>query len=213
MNCFELPKLSFHSSPFSILSLSLSFFLCTSLTHPRIHFHTLLPQAVFYPSLMFPIPIILPVIVLMMVVVVSGDDTQAFRDTLSSLCSLNKAGKFSTCCASHDINSLTLEYSPARNCFILSLSSSSGSVLNSLFVVCFILDLFILFHDCHSFPSCSIPRSFSSKDLSVLGKGVFSSLTNLKSLFSLLLTLSSIHFFLHSFPSFLSFAIQQSCFT
>ena len=38
---------------------------------------------------------IMGVIVLeMMVIVVSGDDTQALRDTISSLCKLNKAGEF-----------------------------------------------------------------------------------------------------------------------
>ena len=49
-------------------------------------------------------------------------------------------------------------------------------------------------------------RSFYSKELRVLGKDVFSSLTNFQILFPLLLTLSSIHFFLHSFPSFWSFS-------
>ncbi len=65
--------------------------------------------------------------------------------------------------------------------------------------------LFPLFDDCHPFSSFFIFRSFESRGLCVLGKDVFSSLTNLQSLFSLLLTLSSIHFFLHSFPSFWGF--------
>ena len=38
-----------------------------------------------------------------------------------------------------------------------------------------------------------------------LGKDVFSNLTNLQYLFPFLLTLSSTHFFLHSFPSFWDF--------
>ena len=63
----------------------------------------------------------------------------------------------------------------------------------------------LLFDDCHSFSSFFIFRSFHSRGLRVLRKDVFSSLTNLQFLFSLLLTLSSIHFFLHSFPSFLTF--------
>ena len=71
---------------------------------------------------------------LMMVIVVSADDTQALRDTVSSLCSLNKAGQFHSCCLSYDINSLSLASSPARECFIYNLTSSSGSVLTSLFV-------------------------------------------------------------------------------
>ena len=65
---------------------------------------------------------------------VLGDDTQAFRDTLSSLCSLNKQGKFGSCCGSFNINSVTLSSSPARNCFVSYLGSSSGSVVTILFV-------------------------------------------------------------------------------
>ena len=85
-------------------------------------------------SLMINIPMIVGVIVLMMVIVVSADDTQALRDTVSSLCSLNKAGEFHSCCLSYDINSLSLASSPARGCFISSLSSSAESVLTYLFV-------------------------------------------------------------------------------
>ena len=143
---------------------------------------------------------------MLMMIVVCGDDTQALRDTISSLCSLNKVGQFASCCGSYDNGaSITLEDSPARSCFISSLGSTTGSVLTSLFVICFIFVLFLLFDDCHCFSSFFIFRSFQSRGLSVLGKDVFSSLTNLQSLFSLLLTLSSIHFFLHSFPSFWSF--------
>ena len=83
---------------------------------------------------MIHILMIVGVIALMMVIVVSADDTPALRDTVSSLCSLNKAGKFASCCLSYDINSLSLASSPARGCFIYDLSSSTGSVLTSLFV-------------------------------------------------------------------------------
>ena len=85
-------------------------------------------------SLMINIPMIVGVIVLMMVIVVSADDTQALRDTVSSLCSLNKAGQFHSCCLSYDINSLSLEYSPARRCFIYGFSLSGGSAVTFLFV-------------------------------------------------------------------------------
>ena len=64
---------------------------------------------------------------------VLGDDTQALRDTLSSLCSLNSLGKFGSCCVSYDISSVTLASSEARDCFISAVSSTSGSI-NSLFV-------------------------------------------------------------------------------
>ena len=156
---------------------------------------------------------VLFLVIVLMMIVVEGDDTQAFRDTISSLCSLNSVGKFASCCVSYDNGaSLTLEYSTARECFIYNLASTTGSVLTSLFVFYFIFVLFLLFDDCHSFSSFFIFRSFQSRGLHVLGKDVFSNLTNLQSLFSLLLTLSTIHFFLHSFPSFLEFSIQQSCF-
>ena len=147
-----------------------------------------------------------------MMIVVSGDDTQALRHTISSLCSLNKVGKFASCCGSYDNGaSITLEDNSERLCFISGLGSTTGSVLTSLFVICFIFVLFLLFDDCHCFSSFFIFRSFQSRGLSVLGKDVFSSLTNIQTFFPLL-TLSSIHFFLHSFPSFWRFSIQQSCF-
>ena len=187
-------KSSFHLFPFP-------FSLCSSPPHP----HILLPHRTFYISLMMPILMIMGVIVLMMIVV-EGDDTQAFRDTISSLCSLNSVGQFASCCVSYDNGaSLTLASSPARECFFYDSKLTTGSVLTSLFVICFIFVLFLLFDDCHSFSSFSIFRSFHSRELHVLGKDVFSSLTNLESLFPLLLTLSSIHFFLHSSPSFWSF--------
>ena len=73
------------------------------------------------------------IIIMMTLVVVSmcvlGDDTQALQDTLSSLCSLNKEGQFGSCCESYDISSVTLASSPARNCFISSLSSTSGTII------------------------------------------------------------------------------------
>ena len=175
------------------------------------HLHTptspyiLLPHRTFYISLMLSTPVIMGVIVLMMIVV-SGDDTQALRDTISSLCSLNKVGQFASCCGSYENGaSITLASSTAKICFIYNLRSTTGSVLTYLFVICFIFVLFLLFDDCHCFSSFFIFRSFHSRGLSVLGKDAFSNLTDLNSLFSLLLTLSSIHFFLHSFPSFWSF--------
>ena len=78
-------------------------------------------------------PVIMIVLMLAVVVSVLGDDTQALQDTLSSLCSLNQEGKFGSCCAKYDISSVTLDSSPARNCFIKSLYSTSGSI-TELFV-------------------------------------------------------------------------------
>ena len=84
---------------------------------------------------MISILMIMEVIVLM-TIVVEGDDTQALRNTISSLCSLNSVGQFASCCVSYDNGaSLTLASSTARSCFIYGLGSTTGSVLNSLFVI------------------------------------------------------------------------------
>ena len=89
-----------------------------------------------------------------MMIVVEGDDTQALRDTISSLCSLNSVDQFASCCVSYDNGaSLTLASSTARECFITGLGSTTGSVLTSLFVICFIFVLVLLFDDCHLFSS------------------------------------------------------------
>ena len=98
---------------------------------------------------------------MLMMIVVSGDDTQALRNTISSLCSLNKVGQFALCCGSYNNGaSITLEDSTARNCFIYGLTSNIGSVLLGLFVICFIFVLFLLFDDCHCFSSFFIFQGF-----------------------------------------------------
>ena len=150
-------------------------------------------------------------IVLLMMIVVSGDDTQALRDTISSLCSLNKVGYFAKCCANYSSGaSITLEDSPARSCFIAGLTSTTGSVLTSLFVICFILVLF-LFDDCHCFFFISHFQEFSIQRTFCFRGGYF--LQSHKSPIPLPPSSHSLH---HSFLSFLSiileFSIQQSCF-
>ena len=118
-------------SSFHLFLFPFSFSLCSSPPHPYIP----LPHRTFYISLMMPILMIMRVIVLMMIVV-EGDDTQALRDTISSLCSLNSVGQFASCCASYDNGaSLTLASSTARACFISSLGSTPGSILYYLFVI------------------------------------------------------------------------------
>ena len=72
------------------------------------------------------VPVIMIVLLLGVVVSVLGGDTQALRNTLSSLCSLNKEGKFGSCCESYDISSVTLD--SAEDCFIYSIYSKSGSI-------------------------------------------------------------------------------------
>ena len=108
---------------------------------PHLHTPTSLyilpPRRIFYISLMLSTLMIMGVIVLM-VIVVCGDDTQALRDTISSLCSLNKVGKFASCCGKYDNGAtITLEDTPARLCFISGLGSTTESVLTSLFVIYF----------------------------------------------------------------------------
>ena len=153
---------------------------------------------------MLSILMIMGVIVL---IAVSGDDTQALRDTISSLCSLNRVGWFASCCKSYNNGaSITLEYSTVRSCFISGLGSTTGSVLSSLFVICFIFVLFLLFDDCHCFSSFFFFSGFNSKQLSVLGKDVFSSLTNLNSLLPFLLFPQ----FISSFTPFHHFGVFES---
>ena len=133
---------------------------------------------------MLSIPMIMGVIVLTAVVVVSGDDTQALRNTISSLCLSNHAWwSFCSCCGSYNNGaSITLEDNSTWKCFISNLTSTADFALTSLFVICFIFDLFLLFDVCHCFFS-SFFRSFEHKYITVLERGVFSSLKNLQSLF------------------------------
>ena len=156
-------------------------------------------------------------VTVLMMIVVEGDDTQAFRVTISSLCSLNSVGQFASCCVSYD-NGATVTLGDSTTsgvrCFFMYPVhfSTSGSDLTSLFVICFIFMLFLLFDDCHSFSSFFIFRGFQSKGLCVLGKDAFSSLTNLNYLFP-----PPSHSLLHSFlPSLLfiilEFSREQSCF-
>ena len=146
---------------------------------------------------------IMGVIVLTMMVV-SGDDTQALRDTISSLCSLNSVGLFASCCVSYDNGaSLTLAYSPARECFIYSLASETGP-LSSLFVIWFIFVLFLLFDDFHSFSSFFLFQEFSIQRTSCFREGCF-----LQSPKSQIPLLPSSHSLLHSFlPSLLSIILK-----
>ena len=127
---FSFLRLSFFLS----FCFSFSLFLYSSHSHPYI----LIPHRTFYISIMLSTPVLMGMIVLM-VIVVSGDDTQALRDTISSLCSLNKVGRFASCCGSYDNGAtITLASNPTRSCFIYGLGSTTGSIVTSLFVICFI---------------------------------------------------------------------------
>ena len=84
------------------------------------------------------IKFVLMMVMIVTVVNVLGDDTRALQDTLSSLCSLNNNVGFGSCCRSYDINSVTLASSSTWNCFISSLSFTSESIINFMFVVLFL---------------------------------------------------------------------------
>ena len=116
----------------------------------------------------------LMIMALLMVVSVSvlGDDTKALQDTLSSLCSLNKDGEFGDCCGKYDISSVTLDSTESWKCFLEGISFTSDSIITYLFA--FYQTQFVLY---------PIFMNFDSKNLGSLGDGVFSSLTNLMSLF------------------------------
>ena len=125
--------------------LFLFFSLCSSPPHTPSHTKT------FYIPLMMSILVIMGVIVLLMMIVVEGDDTQALRNTISSLCSLNKVGQFASCCKDNDNGAfITLANRNTWICFITAFSSTTGSSLTYLFVICFsFLCCSSLFDDCH----------------------------------------------------------------
>jgi len=85
--------------------------------------------------------------------VVEGDDTEAFRHTLSSLCELNKVGVFADCCSTVDLSSVTMY--TGWDCFARNVKYKGD----------FITEL-----------------NFMKRNITSLGTGSFSSLTGLKSL-------------------------------
>jgi len=87
---------------------------------------------------------------------VLGDDTEALQDTLSSLCSLNQFGKFGSCCKSHNISSLDFENRDTWECFFYNLEYTTGNLLTVL--------------------------DFYTEELTLMGDGVFSSLSHLECL-------------------------------
>jgi len=86
--------------------------------------------------------------------VVMGDDTEALRHTISSLCSFGGWGDFSACCRSYSANSIVLNDRNTWSCFIKNLTVTEDFALTHL--------------------------DFSLKDVPVLPNNVFSGLTNLE---------------------------------
>ena len=139
-----IPFFTLHFHLFSLCFVSL-FLILMSIHSPFHSSHRMLcdskPHSLpwithFFQSTHF----VLFLVIVLMMIVVEGDDTQALRDTISSLCSLNSVGQFASCCVSYDNGaSLTLEEGTVRECFISSLSSTTRSVLTYLFVIWIIL--------------------------------------------------------------------------
>jgi len=85
-----------------------------------------------------------------------SDDTDALRNTISSLCAVNSVGAYASCCKA-SLNGQSLTMSNARGCFLFSLTpKEDGQDISYL--------------------------DFSYTDLRAVGAGTFSSLKHLKSL-------------------------------
>ena len=165
------------------------------------------------------------VVFIMTSFVVCGDDTNAIRDTLSSLCSLNSVGQFGSCCKEHPTGSISFSRRDSWSCYANDMKTNDEGDLSYLFV--FLIYPIRIPHILH--------RDLSSKNLTDFGEYGFSSLTNLVSLLFLFFlfiqvfdfcgslkgndpkTLSINTFYgltnlvsLHSFPSFLSDCFNSS---
>ena len=78
---------------------------------------------------------------------VCGDDTQALRNTLSSLCSINSGGEFGSCCKTHDAGSVNIKDKNTWDCFARDIESSDDLNVISLFVLfSFPINIFTLFY-------------------------------------------------------------------
>ena len=74
------------------------------------------------------------VVFIMTSFVVCGDDTNAIRDTLSSLCSLNNVGQFGSCCKEHPAGSILISKRDSWSCYANDMRTNDGGDLISLFV-------------------------------------------------------------------------------
>ena len=75
------------------------------------------------------------VVFIMTSFVVCGDDTNAIRDTLSSLCSLNSVGKFASCCKEYPIGSISFSRRDSWSCYANDMRTNNGGDLLFLFVL------------------------------------------------------------------------------
>ena len=107
---------------------------------------------------------------------VCGDDTQALRNTLSSLCSINSGGEFGSCCKTHNPGSVNIKEKNTWECFARDIGSSDDLNVTSLFVF-----VVFLFHF-HPYFHTLLFRNFTSIGLTLLADNIFSGLTNLLNL-------------------------------
>ena len=175
------------SPPFSILPKSIQFifwiihpfplpylFIISFPFLPFLSFH----QIHFHSIHIMPFLSIILLLLLCACPVVECDDTDALRDAVGCLCSVNSGGAFGSCCSSNS-NGASLTLSDTQ-CFVSGLTlDSTNQYVKQLFVT----------H--HFLQSSSSPFSFHSirieeKGLSVIPSGCFSSLSSLTSLFILL---------------------------
>ena len=75
------------------------------------------------------------VVFIMTSFVVCGDDTNAIRDTLSSLCSLNSVGQFGSCCQEHPTGSILFSRRDSWSCYANDMRTNNGGDLIFLFVL------------------------------------------------------------------------------
>ena len=75
------------------------------------------------------------VVFIMTSFVVCGDDTNAIRDTLSSLCSLNSVGQFGSCCKEYPTGSISFSKRDSWSCYANEMRTNDGGDLIFLFVL------------------------------------------------------------------------------
>ena len=67
--------------------------------------------------------------------VVSGDDTNAVRDTISCLCSLNSGTQFGKCCEQYPIESIAFSKRESWSCYANEMRTNEKDDLILLFVL------------------------------------------------------------------------------
>ena len=84
-----------------------------------------------------------------------GNDTQALRNTLSSLCKINTENEFGSCCKTHNTTFVDIKDKKTWDCFLRDIGSDANLNVTSLFVfflffsfLFFLLFIFTFFFCC-----------------------------------------------------------------